>query len=220
MKKILAVILCVCMMFTLSLGVCADTGIDDSITDAGDIFGATSVYFLDAQVSKGGDVTVDVMLQSNPGVTEIKVTFALPEGISIKSVANGDKGTATLGNNVVTVSDAEVISATDCCIAKVTFTATAEGEKKVTLSATAKNGANNIDVNGLECVINVTASAVVVIPGDVDGNGAVNTTDLAEIKLFLAQIKDEVCEGADLNDDGAVTTTDLAALKLILVANN
>ena len=192
MKKILAVILCLCMMFALSLGVCADTGVDDSITDAGDIFDKTVVYFHDAQVEKGGDVTVDLMLQSNPGVTEIKVTFDLPAGIAIKNVANGNKGTATLQNNVVTVSDENGISATDCCIAKVTFTATTEGEKKVKLSATAKNGANDVAVSGSEGIVNVTVPAGVVIPGDVNGDGEVNTTDLAEIKLFLAGLQDEV----------------------------
>ncbi|MBE6739103.1 MAG: hypothetical protein E7565_02155 [Ruminococcaceae bacterium] len=216
MKKLLALVLCVCMMFSLSLGVSAYTiNKDDAEIGADDIFGATAVYFEDVEVTKNGDVTVDLMLESNPGVTEVKVTLALPEGIAVKTVANGDMGAATVSGNVITVvnNDGFIL---DGCIAKVTFTATSGGEKKVTLTATAKNGEDAINVNGSECVINVVAPAVTVVLGDVNGDGAVDTTDLAELKLYLAGLQTEVSEGADMDEDGSVDTTDLAMLKLLL----
>ena len=216
MKKILALVLCVCMMFSLSLGVSAYTiNKDDAEIGADDIFGATAVYFEDVEVAKNGDVTVEVMLESTPGVTEVKVTLALPEGIAVKAVANGDMGAATVSGNVITVvnNDGFIL---DGCIAKVTFTATIEGEKKVTLTATAKNGEDDINVNGSECVINVVAPSVSVVLGDVNGDGEIDTTDLAQLKLFLAKPEAEVGEGADLNDDGSIDTSDLAMLKLKL----
>jgi len=124
-------------------------------------------------------------------------------------------GAATVSGNVITVvnNDGFIL---DGCIAKVTFTATSGGEKKVTLTATAKNGEDAINVNGSECVINVVAPAVTVVLGDVNGDGAVDTTDLAELKLYLAGLQTEVSEGADMDEDGSVDTTDLAMLKLLL----
>lgn len=215
MKKILAVILCLCMMFTLSMGVSAYTiNKDDAEIGADAIFGATAVYFEDAEVVNGEDVTVDLLLESNPGVTEVKVTFALPEGISIKSVAAGDMGTVSVSSDVVTVVNAEGFIL-DGCIAKITFTAAAEGEKKITLTATAKNGEDNIIVNGSECIVIVTAPVVTAKPGDVDGDGVVNTTDLAALKLILAELAEKTA-GADVDGDGSVNTSDLAKIKLML----
>ena len=55
--------------------------------------------------------------------------------------------------------------------------------------------------------------------GDCNGDGNVNTTDLAVMKLFLAgvgDLSDTGKLGADLNGDGDVNTTDLAQLKLKL----
>ena len=54
------------------------------------------------------------------------------------------------------------------------------------------------------------------ISGDVNGDGVVDTVDLAELKLKLAGLKDEVKGNADCNDDGNVDTSDLAGLKLML----
>ena len=51
--------------------------------------------------------------------------------------------------------------------------------------------------------------------GDVNGDGEVNTVDLAELKLFLAGLS-EVQGNADLNDDKKIDTADLAELKLQL----
>ncbi len=53
------------------------------------------------------------------------------------------------------------------------------------------------------------------IYGDCNSDGAIDTTDLAVLKLNLAG-DGEAGPGADCNGDGAVDTTDLAALKLFL----
>ncbi len=57
------------------------------------------------------------------------------------------------------------------------------------------------------------------IIGDLDGNGKADTTDLAVMKLFLAdlsKLNDTGLLTGDLNGDGAVNTSDLAKLKLKL----
>ena len=57
------------------------------------------------------------------------------------------------------------------------------------------------------------------LAGDVDGNGVINTDDLATLKLFLGGVIGNICEGGDMNGDGNVNTIDLAELKLYLVNN-
>lgn len=52
--------------------------------------------------------------------------------------------------------------------------------------------------------------------GDINMDGDVGTTDLALLKLALAESKTDALSNADMNDDGTVTTTDLALLKLLL----
>lgn len=55
-----------------------------------------------------------------------------------------------------------------------------------------------------------------VVFGDANGDGKVDTTDLASLKLFLANIDKNIDAGGDLNSDGKVDTVDLAELKLKL----
>lgn len=217
MKKILCLILTCFMLFTLSIGVSAYTiNKDDAQIGAGDIFGITAVYFEDATVEEGKSVTVDVILESNPSVTEISISLELPAGITLTAAENGDMGTAVLSGNTVTVTSDTAFSE-DGCIAKLTFTASVVGEKTVTLTATAKNGNDEVVVNGSSCIITVTESTEITVPGDVNGNGKRDTTDLAILKLFLAtDERGEDVVNPDVDGDGKENTSDLAALKLML----
>ncbi len=52
--------------------------------------------------------------------------------------------------------------------------------------------------------------------GDCDGNGAINTSDLAELKLYLAGADGSVSDNADYNKDSVINTSDLASLKQYL----
>lgn len=52
--------------------------------------------------------------------------------------------------------------------------------------------------------------------GDADGDGVVNTTDLAALKLYLAGAASQINDLADYNKDSFINTTDLASLKLYL----
>jgi hypothetical protein len=52
--------------------------------------------------------------------------------------------------------------------------------------------------------------------GDADGNGVVNTSDLATLKLYLAGSVTEINNLVDFNNDTFIDTTDLASLKLHL----
>ena len=203
----------------MSYGVAAYTiNQDDAQIGAGDIFGTTAVYFDDATVEAGETVSVELMLESNPGLTELNVDFALPEGITIDLVVAGDLGTVTSSDTSVTLASDEVITG-EGCVAVVTFKADASvsGEKEITLTATAKNEEDNVSVNGSTCIINVTASAVIEVEGDVNGDGKMDTTDLAVLKIFLAnEERTEAVVNPDVDGDTLENTSDLAALKLML----
>lgn len=57
---------------------------------------------------------------------------------------------------------------------------------------------------------------VTVLPGDLNGDGEINTVDLALMKLFLAGTETIDEKAGDLNGDESVDTSDLAKLKLNL----
>ncbi len=61
----------------------------------------------------------------------------------------------------------------------------------------------------------VLNSVLVVIPGDLSGDGAVNTTDLAAVRkiLTMAAPRDLDKQAADLTADGAINTADLLTLR-------
>lgn len=218
MRRIFAVLFCAVMLvFTMSFGVSAARQ-DDSQIGAGDIFGTAYVYFDNATVRVDKNVTVDLMIQSNPGITEISVTMTMPQGLAVSSVANGEVGTASVSDNVITVTGLDVLG-DDGCIAKVTFSASSEGEKTVALDVAAQNESGAVSVEGSAGKVLVLAAQTNVILGDVDDNGELGANDLSKMKLFLVD-KATINETAgDINDDGRVNTSDLAALKIMLVNN-
>jgi hypothetical protein len=61
----------------------------------------------------------------------------------------------------------------------------------------------------------ISFDALKGILGDVNGDGKVDTVDLAQLKLYLAGLGEDV-ENADFNNDKKVDTVDLAELKLFL----
>lgn len=55
---------------------------------------------------------------------------------------------------------------------------------------------------------------------DIDGNGQISITDLAQIKLYyigLETLSETALKAADINGDNQITVTDLAQLKLVLI---
>lgn len=216
MKKIFAVIISVAMLLSLmSIGASAYTiNEDDNQIGAGDIFGNAAVYFEDLRIQAGKTEAVELMLENVVGFTELNIEFALPEGISITAVEDGDVGAASLSENTVTVTnDGSVVG--DVCIAVITLSAETLGEKTVEISATAKNGELDVVVNGSSCVVDVTDRGVY---GDVNADGFCTASDLAVLKLYLAGAIEEIEIAADMDENGKINASDLAVLKLHLAS--
>ncbi|MEE0947047.1 MAG: dockerin type I domain-containing protein [Acutalibacteraceae bacterium] len=216
MKKILCVILSFAMLLCLSLSANAYTiNKDDAEIGAGDIFGDAAVYFDDASVKNGESVTVDLMIIDNVGFTELNIALTLDNGITVETVANGELGEASLVDGKVVVTSDEEIEA-DGCIAKITFKAEAEGNKNIIINVVAKNGDKAVNISGSDCVIVVEAKEEETVRGDIDGDGALGTTDLALLKLALANGTQNELNNADVDGDGVINTSDLAKMKLVL----
>lgn len=56
-----------------------------------------------------------------------------------------------------------------------------------------------------------------VLPGDVNGDGVVDTLDITRLRRYLAEEDVEIFPGADMTGDGTVTLADLACLRRYLV---
>ncbi len=224
MKKLLSVALVLCMLLTLGISAFAyEINTDDGIIDAGQIFGDPYVYFDDTDVSVevGKEITVDVLLNKNPGFTSLtfKVTS---DDVELSAAANGDYGTAALNGNTVTVTASEAVVANGC-IAKITLKGVAANDAgTVTFDLTAMvNGETAVtELSGSTCNIKVTGSAFTL--GDVNGDGEIDTVDLSDMKLYLAGSLEDGktfnVDAANFNPEegSAIDTVDLSALKLLL----
>lgn len=166
------------------------------------------IYFTSAAVNEGYDYlyihvgssenyTGDLVYFDDFTLTEVQyATFEIPEG------AKFEEGGILSGNIVTVYAEADeeivpplVVDAEDFIIEAW------------------------VDANGKPVSEFVNGGAYKVAPafiyGDCDGDGDVNTTDLAQLKLILAKLAEEV-PGADCDADGEITTTDLAKIKLYL----
>ena len=56
-----------------------------------------------------------------------------------------------------------------------------------------------------------------VLPGDVNGDGVVDTLDITRLRRYLAEESVDLFPGADMNGDGAVDIEDLTRLRRYLV---
>ena len=249
MKKFLCILLTLVMIFTLGMYVSADTitgeddgeidqseingsnqegedeeddkfhtdgGVDDDQFGAGDLFGNPSVAVENVTISQNSAKTVDVVLTENLGFTEMVIEI-VGEGFTVTAVENGDFGTAVLEGGKIVIESDKVITENGC-VAKVTLTAGDTVDVfNATINVTAKEGNLNAGVTGK--AFTVTVEEMTVIPGDIDGSGKVDTTDLAELKLYLAGAKTlegDALIAADIDGSGKPDTVDLAQMKLYL----
>ena len=236
MKKLACILLSILMLLTLGvnafaavegeddanlnteqiLGSSLGGEVDDGELGAGDIFGYPTVKIENTIAYQGKSVTVDLVITENPGFTDMTVAIA-GTGLTVTAVANGDAGTATLsGGNVVITSSEEITE--DVCIAKVTLTVGDDlGDIEATISVTATNGQTAVTIKGAE--FTVTVEEVPDVFGDVNNSGVCDTTDLALLKLLLANARtedDPEIVYPDVDGDTFINTTDLAKLKLFL----
>lgn len=79
---------------------------------------------------------------------------------------------------------------------------------------------SNLVATGMTVEVGETIKRTLVVTGDINGDGEITVTDLAQLKLHY--IEKELLTGAnlkaaDMNDDNEISITDLAQIKLILI---
>lgn len=73
---------------------------------------------------------------------------------------------------------------------------------------------------GTKLKLDTNIEYTIIVIGDIDGNGKISTTDLAQLKLHCIEkqtLTGNALKAADINFDGNITTTDLAQIKLIML---
>ena len=175
--------------------------------------------------SAGQNTSVKVFVKNNPGFSVGIVRIRYDEtSLIYRGVNAGDitdditAGLADVGQISVLISLEEAQFSENGLMFTVEFTLTEDAKNgNIELFYDAQN--DFADQNGDRVFFNMISGEIQIVdslPGDVNSDGKVNTTDLADIKLYLAAITDEVGPGADADLDGDVDTGYLAVLKLML----
>lgn len=102
-----------------------------------------------------------------------------------------------------------------------------EGSNTVGVVVRAETGYENtytINVTAATaCTLKISTESLTgsaVITGDLNGDGGISATDLAQLKLYLIgriTLSENAISAADTNGDGKITATDLARVKLHIV---
>lgn len=81
-------------------------------------------------------------------------------------------------------------------------------------------GDNDVIGTNMKLQVGDTLNFTLVVTGDIDGNGQLNITDLAQLKLHYigkTLLTGTSLKAADIDGNGELTITDLAQLKLVLI---
>ena len=171
----------------------------------------------------GNEFSVDIDIEGNPGVTDIAIEIAFDENaLSLTEMQSGEAF-----RNVVFPSE----TAAPVCLTWKSDEASAENGSFATLTfklaeTIAVGDTSTIDVsyiadktlNGSDRVTfqtkSGTVTAVIGLPGDINGDGVVNGKDLLRARKYFAGWKVEVDKTAlDATGDGVVNGKDLLRLR-------
>lgn len=194
--------------FTDTCIITVDSDENDKIT-VGQTFG-----------SKGGTVTVPVVISDNPGLADVTLTFQYDTDLTLlEFVSNGETmnidNVSDVANRTVVLSNGTTTGFTGDTLLYLRFQISPDatlGNKYISISS---GGASDKNTNNL--AISFESGHVEVIDflyGDVNGNGEVLTNDLTILRRHFANWPEIVIyPGADVNGDGKVLTNDLTILR-------
>ena len=178
----------------------------------------------DATVAKGNTVTIDLAIENNPGFCALAIAIDYnSKYLTLVSVENKMPSmTMTQGKNIIWDNSSNYTG--NGVIARLTFKAAnnaPDGDYSVTVRSlsAANEEFEEVSIGNANAVITVAN----IIYGDSNGDGKINTVDLAMLRKYLAN-KDpatgestvSVGAGADVNGDGKINTVDLAMLRKYL----
>lgn len=222
-KKLISLFMAITMIITvLPLGVLT-FGAAETTTAA-----VISVYSTYAM--KDSDVEVSLIIKNNPGILGMTLKLEYDEDkAELTAVKKGDAldymtftTPQDLRSGCQLPWDAENVSEEDVKdgeIAILTFHVkdTAENGDFVNIRLSYNRGAiidNDMNAIGVG-IDNGTIQIIDYIPGDLNGDGIVNTTDVVFLRRFVAGGYNVTINeaAADVNDDGLINTTDAVYIR-------
>ena len=198
-------------------GVCDRCGAAEPKSEDGSIIVST------AKARAGSNVTVDISLKDNQGVSAI--TLAIDYDTDKLELVSHEDGGLTgwfvVNKAVWTSSGAD--SSYNGVILSLTFKVK-EGVEDGTIPVTVSYSSGDIGNNNEESLFpSVVAGGVTVfsvLPGDINGDGNVNSLDLIRLKKYIADDATELVGSGDVNGDGNVNSLDLIRLKKYIAGSD
>ncbi|MBQ3425642.1 MAG: leucine-rich repeat protein [Clostridia bacterium] len=177
----------------------------------------------------GSTVNVNVTLENNPGILGATLTFTYDSGLTLSAAENGEAFSAlTMTKPGTFVSpcnftwDGQDIGENDIkdgVILTLHFKIddNAEADTVYHINASYTNGDFvDSDLNPIDVAItNGTVTVVDYMPGDLDGNNKINTTDVILLRRHIAGGYNQTINesAADVNSDGKRNTTDVILIR-------
>lgn len=167
----------------------------------------------------GSTVDVDVVLENNPGILGAIVTLSYDSGLTLTEAKSGDAFSALvmtkpgkMESPCKFIWDGQSIASGDIkdgIILTLTFEISENVEIGDTLAVNISVNNGEFVDNNLESIpvetISGTVNALGYTPGDLDGDGNINTTDVVLLRRYIAGGYDVNVEEAacDVNGDGS-----------------
>lgn len=183
----------------------------------------------DTYAASGAEVSVDVVIENNPGILGMTLKLEYDdEFATLVSVVNGEAlsgmtftAPKSLQSGCNLQWDAEFVDEEDIMdgvIATLTFEISEEAPSNegIAVSLSYDNGA--IIDNDLNSVnVSLTDGTIKILdytPGDLNGDGTINSTDVVYLRRYIAGYDIAIKEAAgDVNDDGLLNSTDVVFIR-------
>lgn len=195
MKKPLCIIFCFALMFCAApFCVSAESGV--------------TVKMENDYLQAGENVSLNITLNAGRPVQAFQYTVEYaPQVLTLVSVSGGMYNVYETGKiRYINIGSSTTDSVT------FVFSTRMSGQASISVTDVAAADDNEYTYSSVTYAFNIE----VPTRGDADGDGNINTSDLAVLKLYLAGVTDSIDDRADFNRDSVIDTTDLASLKRYL----
>ncbi len=189
----------------------------------------TKISVNDTFAASGTEVSVDVIIENNPGILGMTLKLEYDdEYATLMSVVNGEALSAmtftapkSLQSGCNLQWDAEFVDDEDIIdgvVATLTFEISEEApsNKEIAISLSYDNGAIiDNDLNPIS--VSLSSGTIKILdytPGDLNGDGTINSTDVVYLRRYIAGYDITIKEAAgDVNDDGLLNSTDVVFIR-------
>ena len=190
---------------------------------------APQIVVGDYEVAAGGTVKVEVAINNNPGIASLILKVAYDN--SLMTLTDVQYNTAMGGQTIIPADYSSPVTlywinafenmSEDVVFATLTFkvneNTTSESVADIVVSYDA-NDIYNLNEENIEFVVqNGSVTVIDYVPGDINGDGAVNNKDVTRLMQFYAGWDVEINEAAlDVNGDNVMNNKDVTRLMQFL----